>query len=395
MSTDAESVSRWARRFVLASAAFLVAWQVGTVLGTPRRTAVVLGLYGFVLHVVFGKALSLVPSYFDRRLSLTWAPPLVLVLTATGTVLLAAGGAWGLPVVGTAGAVLWTAGVVGFVAALAWTVRGNVTGRATATSQANEERRPIDRVANAFVPIAFAYLLIGTVGTLGLHVRSLAVPGLSAAGVAHLLAAGFASLMVFAVGFRLLPRFLVVSPPRPLVWLVLPAGATAPAILAWSLWKGVWFQVGAALQALAVVGFAVAFGVMYGRSERRRVGFYGPLAGVLAGTLGVLLGLQFALVGAGPGLVEAHFRLNVLGFLGLTIVGTAYQFYPPTVGTFRGSSDRTAVGTIVAIGGGLLVEVIGLVGGITTLAVGGPLLALAGTLGYAWLLIGLFRERYG
>jgi hypothetical protein len=417
---SAAAVTRWARRFLAASALFLVAWQVAALLAVlpewqmgvpalasiPRQTQVVLAVHGFVLHAVFGKAYSLVPSYFDRSLAIPQAPAVQLPLTAAGAVGSAVGSLPGVPevvsLVGTLGAVLWAAGVVVFVAALAWTLRDNPTGRETGTSEANAHRRRVDRFANAFVPVVLGYLLVGAYGTI---TGQIAVPDpfpvLAFAQTAHLLAAGTAALLIFAVGFRLFPRFLVASPPSTLVAVVLPAGAVGPAILAWNLYRNPWFRVGAVLQAIAIVGFAVTYAVLFARSDRRRVGFYAVLFAVGAGVLGVLVGLQFALGGfatvpfAGSGfvLVDAHFRLNVLGVLGLTIMGATYQFHPPTVGTFPGASDRTALTAAALVGLGLLGELGGAIAGVE-LAVGvGRAVALAGAAIFACLLLGVFRER--
>ncbi|MFB6228069.1 MAG: hypothetical protein ABEH88_05730 [Halobacteriales archaeon] len=49
-----------------------------------------------------------------------------------------------------------------FVGALLWSVRGNLSGAATGTGSANADRRGVDRIANAFVPVALAYLLTGS-----------------------------------------------------------------------------------------------------------------------------------------------------------------------------------------------------------------------------------------
>jgi len=390
----ADAVTRWARRFLAASAGFLVAWQVAALAGLPRPTGVALAVYGFVLHAVFGKAYSLVPSYFDRTLTVPRAPAVHLPLAGLGTVGLAAEPLAGVPEsVGTAGAVLWAGGVAVFVASLAWTVRDNPTGRETGTGGPNAHREPVDRYANAFVPVALAYLLAGSYATLAARAGGpwLASPG--AAATAHLLAAGVAALMVFAVGFRLFPRFLVAAPPRALVAVVLPAGALGPALLAGSFYGGAWFRVGAALEAVAVVGFGAAYAALFARSERRRVGFYGPLVGVACGLAGVALGLHFAFADLAVGLAAVHFRLNVLGFLGLTVVGATYQFYPPTVGTFPGASDRTALTSIGLVGAGLVAELAGTLAGWPGAVTAGRASALAGAVLFAHLVGGVFRER--
>lgn len=392
--TTAEAISGWARRFVAASALFLVVWQVGTLVGVARRTGVILGVFGFVLHMIFGKAYALIPSYFDRDLELVRLQPAHFGLSVSGTVLLAVEAEFGVPGTGALGGLLWAGGAAAFLAAIVWTIRDNPTGRETGTSEANEDRQPIDRLANGFMPVALSYLALGSYETLAFHTP---LPGAFSGyfpRVAHLLAAGAAATLVFAIGFRLLPRFLVAHPPGALVAVVLPAGTLGPILIAQTLGTGPGMLAGATLEAIAVLGFGVAFLVLYYRSARRRVGFYGVLAGVLSGSLGVALGLSFAFSGWTPALATAHFRLNVLGFLGLTIVGTAYQFYPPAVGTFPGASDRTAFLSILGIGTGLLFEAIGLAVADPTQVLLGRVLSLAGAVLYAGLLLGLFYERY-
>ncbi|WP_254547003.1 hypothetical protein [Halomarina pelagica] len=391
---SAATVSRWSGRFVLVSAGFLLAWQVGVLVGVPRRTEVALGLYGFVLHAVFGKAYSLVPSYFDRRLAFPRAPALHLPFAVAGTVGLAVGSIGGSPSIGALGALAWALGVGVFLGALLWTVRGNLTGRETGTGDANADRRPVDRAANAFVPVALAYLALGTYATLAAHAALPSPFGGFLPRASHLLAAGTGAMLVFAVGFRLLPRFLVASPPRPLVALVLPAGAVGPVLLAATLGGGPPFRVAALLEATALIGFATAYAVLWSRSSRRRVGLYAAFAGALSGALAAVVGLSFAFLGPiAPALVLAHLRLALLGFLGLTIVGVTYQFYPPGVGSFPGANDRTALASIVCLGGGLLLGVLGAVGGAPpATAVGEPIAAVGAGL-YAYLVAGLLRER--
>lgn len=389
-----QQVSRWARRFVVTSASFLVLWQAALVVGVPRRTSVTLGLFGFVLHMVFGKAYSLVPSYFDRQLAVGWAPGVQYPLTTLGALGLAVAGVPGVPdVVGSLGAVLWTAGVVVFLGAVGWTIRDNPTGRETATGAANAEREPVDRVANGFVPVALVYLALGTYATLAGEVGLPVLVDGYRPRATHLLGAGTATLLVFALGFRLLPRFMVATPPRPLVYGVLPAGALAPLLLAVSLPTGTPFVAAAALQALAVVGYATTIGVLFHRSDRRRVGFYAVLVGALAGVLAVLLGLHFAASGPTTGLVTAHYRLTLLGFLGLTVVGVAFQFYPPAAAPGRTGSDRFALACIALLAGGLAIQVVSLAIPVPALEPVGAFASLLGALGYWWLLVSLFRSR--
>ncbi|WP_232703528.1 hypothetical protein [Halobacterium wangiae] len=391
---SAASASRGSRWFVAAGVGFLVAFQAAALAGLPRTALAVLGVHGFVVHVLLGKANALVPTYFDRDLAFPRAAFLALPSTTLGAAALSLWAA-GFAATAAVGAALWAAGVAVSLATLAWTIRGNLSGAATATGEHNAHRRQVDRAANAAVPVALAYLAAGTYETVA-AVTSL--PTLAAAGLpgaVHLVAAGGALVLLFAVGFRLLPRFLVASPPRALVAVVLPTGALAPALLVAGFGGGPLFHAGAALEAVAVAGFAGAYVALYARSDRSRVGFHGVLAGVLSGVVGVLLGLGFATGMLAPtaGRVLAHLRLNVLGLLGLSIVGVTYQFYPPTVGVFPGSDDRTALASILLLAGGLWVEAGGRLtetGGVARLGVA---LGLVGALAYAYLVASAFRAR--
>lgn len=390
----AASVSKWARGFVLASVSFLVVWQLAAVAGVPRRTEVVLGVYGFVLHMVFGKAYALLPAYFDRSLSPTWGPGVHLPATVTGCAGLAlaslgVGPGW----LGIAGATSWAVGVATFVGCLGWTIRDNPLGTETGTSEAKAFRRPVDRVANVFMPVALLYLLVGTYETLVAWSGLPSIIGGYPPGASHILAAGTAALLVFAVGFRLLPRFLVTRPSRPLVVLVLATGAVGPLLLAVGVPDRPILGVGAAVQAVAVTGFAVAFVAQFLASDRRRVGLYGALMGVSLGVVGVAIGLGHVMDLVRPALLHVHFRVNVLGFLGLTIVGVAYQFYPPAVAKDRLSSDRTALLSIGSIGLGLLGEAIGIQYSLDAVILAGRMIALLGALLYAWILTNVFRAR--
>lgn len=387
-------MSRWARGFVAAAAGWLVVWQAAAVLGAGRPAGVVLGLYGFVLHTLFGKAYSLVPSYFDRPLAFPRAPAVHLPLAVFGVATLALDAALEVPAaVGTAGTVAWAGGVAVFLGTVLVTVRDNLTGGNTATGEHNAERRPVDRAANAVVPIALAYLAVGTYALLA-SASSLPVlvDGYDPR-VAHLLGTGTATIFVFGIGFRLLPRFLAARPPRALVAVVLPTGVVGPALIAVGLPSGRLLRVGAALETIAVVGFAGAYLALLYRTDRDRLGIYAVGAGAAAGVLTVGLGGWFALSGVDPSLVVAHYRLALVGFLGLTIVGVALQFYPPTVGRFPGAGDRLTIGVLAGLAGGLGLEVLGIVAGRAAVGRAGRLLALGGAVAYAYLLLGLFVQR--
>lgn len=276
----------------------------------------------------------------------------------------------------TIGAVAWFAGVCVWVGALGWTVRDNPTGAETGTGEYQAERRSIDHAGNAAVLVVALYLLAGSyellAGTIGLPTL---LDG-ATTRVSHMLGAGGATLLVFAVGFRLFSRFLVPHPPRALVALVLPTGIVGPALVAAGLYDQRLLAVGAVLEGLAVAGFALAYGVLYARSGRDRVG---------------LTAVGVAVVGRLVAVIELHYRFALAGFLGLTVVGAAIQLYPPTVGEWPGSADRTALVAVALIAGGLVVQLLGLV--VATAATVGELAVLGGTILYAYLLASAFVAR--
>lgn len=382
------TISRWARWFLIFSAVFLVAAIVATLLGASRRVEVILGLQGFVLTTVFGKAYSLIPSYFDRTLEWPRVLPIHLLLAVAGVICLTiaatnVGPSW----LDATGALLWCLGVAVFLVTIFATVRDNLTGSETATGGTETDRQDIDRFANAFIPIALVYLLAGSYE---LFASRTALPTLldgTYPRIAHLFAAGFALLLMFAVGYRLLPRFLSVPTPGRLAVLVLPLGAVGPALVAWGLPAGPVMHAGAGALTIAVAGFATSYVLLVYWTEKSRVGFYGPLAGVGLGLVGVALGSWFAFSGLSGELTRAHLRVNIFGLLGITIVGVVYQFYPPAVSRWPGAGDKTALVTI-----GLLTIGIGLsaLGAVVSGAVETAALAFAavGAAGYLYLLAG-------
>lgn len=385
------TVSAGARRFVVASALFFLASQVAIFADASRRVVVTLVLYGFVFHMIFGKGYALIPSYFDRNISVTRAPTLQIGLSTLGVVALAAAAA-GVAETLLLGAVLWAGGVAVFVGTLAWTVRDNLLGGDTGTGEANADRAGVDRYANLFVPVALAYLLVGSVELLALAAGGPTLFAATTAQVSHLFAAGAATLMLLAIGFRLFPRFLVAHPPKPLVAVVLPAGALGPALIAASLYSE-FLLAGLVVEATAIVGFAVAFLVLFARSPRQRVGFYGVLCGAVAGILGVSLAAVLVFSGDRTGVVTAHYRTLLIGFLGLSIVGAAYQFYPPSVGNLPATTDRTALVSIGLLAVGILCQVAGLVGGLDPLTTAGEGSTVLGAGVYAYLLGAAFEMR--
>ncbi|EMA01037.1 hypothetical protein SAMN05443574_101469 [Haloarcula vallismortis] len=383
----AERASRW---FVTVSALFFVGFHVAMAVAAPRRVVVTLGLYGFVLHVLFGKAYALVPAYFDRDLAWELGPAAQFPLSVFGTTGLALaplGPPWLQPV----GTALWVGGVAVFLGTLGWTIRDNITGAATGTGGPNAHREPVDRVANVAVPIALGYLVFAAGGALA---TAVGFESVLPQQLSHLLAAGTAALFVFGVGFRLFPRFLVAAVPRPVVALIVAAGAIGPALLGFGLFDHRLLLVGGVVEAVAVVSFALSYLTLFLRSERRRVGFYAVLVAAAAGVVGIGLGLTIAVTGRESALVSAHYRAMLSGFLGLTVVGAAFQFYPPAVGVLPYADDRTALLSIALLGSGLGIQLLDLVGRFDWMKSVGTAAGVLGALLYTYLLIAAFARRW-
>jgi len=387
------TLSRWTRRYLVVAVVCLALAGVAIVLGAPRRTEVALGLYGFVLTTAFGKAYTLVPSYFDRTLVVPQIPAVHLPIQVVAVSALAVAPIRGAPsALDVVGPVAWGLGVAVFAGTVLATIATNPLGRETATSESKADRAALDRLANPFMPVALGYLLVGSYTLLAPAVGLPALIDGVVVRSTHLLAAGFALLLLFSVGYRLLPRFLVANLPTALAGPVLVAGAVAPALLAVGYPAGVVFQAGAALESLAVVGFAVSYGWLFFSTDRDRVGFYGPMAGVVLGLGGVLLGAWFAFVGIDGGLVRSHLRLNVFGLLGLSVLGVIYQFYPPAVSAWPGEGDRLALASIALVAAGVVTTVLTAFGPAPFVALGGGVLALGGVVA-TYLVVGTIWSR--
>lgn len=423
----ASATTRGARAFVAVGVGWFVCWNLAVLAGVSRPATVVLGLYGFVFSVIFGKAYALVPSYFDRQLAAPSAPLVHLPLAVLGVLGLFAarvhptdplGGA--VETVGLTGsqwlaigAVAWFTGVCVFVGTLAWTVRDNLSGAETGTAGPNRHREPVDRAANAVVPVVGLYLLWGSfvpvldaltdvrgtisiprveLGSLSVESTTLVLVPAGAAG-SHVLAAGTATLLLFGIGFRLLPRFLVGTPRLALVVIALSAGAVAPALLVADFQGGAIFAVGATLLAVAIVAYGLTVVELVLASERDRVGHRAIAVGGAFGIVAVGIGWAMGLGHVDLGLADAHYRLAIGGFLGLTIVGVTYQFYPPAIGETVGVGNRSAGAVALALAAGFVVEAAGTWLTDADVERLGSTLVLIGSIGYAWILLSIFVER--
>lgn len=367
---------------------WFVCWQVAVATSMPRRTVVSLALYGFVFHVIFGKAYSLVPSYFERTLVSPWGPRLQLPFVGIGTPLLALEPWLGQDLAGI-GAILWGLGVAIFVGTILVTVRTNLTGAATGTGEANAERRRVDRLGNAVVPVALAYLVLGAYETVAV---TTALPTLTdglSHQATHLLAAGTATLLVFGIGSRLLPRFFVSRPPTVGVIGMVLAGAIGPALIVVGFARPRVLHLGGGILLVGLLSYAIVVGTLAWRRDRGRIGLYGVAMGAIGAVAGGTVGLLLAISVLPTSAVSVHYRLTLLGFLGLTVTGVLFQFYPPGIGGLPGISNRWAGIALGGLGSGLVLEVLGWAVRIPTVTTLGSISTVGGAVLVAWIVIGI------
>lgn len=391
----AAQVSQWARRYVVVASLFFVVWHVGALVGVSRAVEVYVGLFGFVFHVIFAKAYALIPSYFNRELGWSHAPMVQFPLSSLGVVglvvgSLSVGSGW----IGSLGAALWVGGVFVFVATIGYSIADNLLGRETGTSAANSDREAVDRFANMFMPVAIVYLLGSSIDLVAFAVGGVSVYSGYQPRVTHLFAVGTATLFMYAIGFRLLPRFFVAYPPKWLVRSVLVAGALGPILLVHGFLSGTVFQVGSVLVGFSILGYAGTISWLFWQSDRSRIGLWGVLVGAGFGVLGVGFGLWFAFVDIVPVLVASHYRVMLLGFLSMTVMGVSFQFYPPNVGEAWFVSNRAGGFALGSVAVGVAFHVIGIMAGLAQVVQIGFVISLIGAVVYAYILIRLFIERY-
>jgi len=383
----AGGVSRWTHAFTVASALGMVGLQATYLLDWPIRAIGLFGLLGAVLPMTFGMAYLLLPAYVGTTLATPRLPGVHFVVSYAGAAVLVTGQLTTLPrLLVVAGATLWSIGVACFLAALGTTVVPVLQADPSVVIRSRDRPQRSTRVATATVPLAILYLAVGTIALLAKWFDIPAVPGASIPGIVHYYAVGFAVLLIVSLGARLLVGFFHVVPPRPLTWGALGGGVVAPAFIAGGFWVWPLFQVGAVVLAFGVLCYLGMVAAVVARTERRRVGLVGILAGAFAGAGGVLVAVTVAIGGGAAWLIEAHVPLVLDGFLLLTIIGYAYEFFPIGMGQFTGASDRVALSTIAALGIGVVLRAVAPPLGAPLIGVVGVALSIVGTSVYAYVL---------
>jgi hypothetical protein len=378
-------VSRWTRRFAIASAISMVGLQIAFLLEMSLYASAIVGLFGAVLPMTFGMAYLLVPSYVGRTLAADRLPGIHLAVTYLGAGLLLAGEVaecddWVIAM----GAFLWSVGVVIFVGTLCWTVIPVVSmGLSTVRRSSGVPRGAAQFAA---IEIAIGYLIVGTAILLSVHTGLPIALTATFPSVVHFYGVGFATVLIFALGARLLPGFFDVELPTVSSWGVLVPGSVAPAVLAFQFWTPPWFAVGAGLATVAMVGYAGTVIVVASRTDRPRIGLYGILLGAIGGVVAVSIPMAGVLgIGSIP-FVRLHVPVVLNGFLLVTIVGYAYQFFPVTTGRFRGASERIALSTLLLLALGTIIQASGILVAAELLRLGGIIVTLIATTGYAYLI---------
>lgn len=392
MFSDA-GVGRWTQYFVVASALSMVLLQTSRIAGATVYTRALIGLFGAVLPMIFGMAYLLFPSYAGRTLATPSAPKVHFAITYVGAGILVTDSVFGVSDwVLTLGVGLWSVGIAVFVATLAYTVVPAIAADPTIIVRSGDRPQRSTRLATAMIPVAVGYLLVGTVALVSTTQQVSTVVGSGLPTVVHYYGVGVAALLIFALGSRLLTGFFHVTPPHHISWVVLTSGGVGPALLAPNVWVDPWFTVGAVFLVVAMLGYGVLVGVVGFRTNRRRVGFVGIFLGAIAGIAGVSGASLMVTEILDTSAIQLHTTLVLDGFLLLTIIGYAYQFFPVTTGQFLGASRRSALATILFLAAGIGIDTVGTVSSVAPLTIFGSLLSFAGTGGYAYLLIRRFTS---
>jgi len=385
MNNGSAGLRTWTQRFTVASVGSFVS-SLLALLGEANEAAVLIGVFGFICPMVFGMAYLLLPSYVGETLVDQRLAGIHFVLAYVGVILLVADqlGTEEIPLK-LLGVTLWAIGTLVFVGSLLATVGPTAVGTVAETLRGSGRSQRSTRLATTMIPVAVGYLLIGTIALLTI-VAPLQIGAITVAQVVHYYLIGFATLLIYALGTRLLTAFFHVSLPRPVVWAMLITGAIAPAFLGTFLWIDPWFQVGGVFATLSMLGYAGIVLLVVLKTDRRRVGVSGIALGAIAGGAAVVSAVLVVFGVGQPTSIAVHRTLILAGFFPLTIVGYAYLFFPITGDQFTGANARSARTTIGVLGVGVAIQSVGVASQYELVRVIGLLGSIAGTIGCGYLL---------
>lgn len=389
MGSDSTGLRRWTQSFTVLSATALVGYFTAVLLGVSYQTSVVIGLFGFVCPMIFGMAYLLLPAYVGQTLVDQRLAGVHFALTLGSAGLLVQGHLFDLLSARALGSLLWGLGVLVFLGSLMRTIVPELWKQARTDTSREPRPQRSTRLAATAIPFALGYLGVGTLG-LAVNATTPAGEAVLVQRIVHYYAVGFGGLLIFALGARLMIGFFHVSLPRSVVWPVLVSGIIAPALLGTYLWVDPWFQIGAVLEAVAMIGYTFLVLFVAHRSDWDRVGLYGIALGAVSGTAAIVFGLGMAVGTEVVGHVAGHVSFVLGGFFPLTIVGYAYQFFPVTNGQFPGANRGVAMATIILLGIGVLLQGMGIVSSYSPVRSMGAVVSLVGAIGYWYLITGRF-----
>lgn len=222
----------------------------------------------------------------------------------------------------------------------------------TGTSVVRHVRRPAGRLAfvgRRLGPAAYPAAAGALYGVVAIFAAPLWGAGRIALPVlVHVHLAGFVVCTIVAASLLLLPRFTGVHPPSWLVWTVALLPLPGPALVAWGVsGHPAILRWGAGIEGAALILFAANVGWQLLRSTRPRASFVPYALAVLSLVTAALLGNAFALRSATRLLVPLHGVLNLVGFVGLFVLGAAWDLYAPTFG--RGPDAYRVQGRILGV----------------------------------------------
>jgi len=285
------------------------------------------------------------------------------------------------------GVILWSTGVAIFTGALLQTILPEMIANPERIRPSEARPQRSTNLAMLAILVALGYLIIGTIALLSTVNGFLNPFNPTFPMIVHFYGTGFVALLIFALGIRLLTGFFHVTPPKLLSWLVLVCGSVAPGILAFNFYQPPWFTIGASLEFIAITAYASLVAIVIYRTDRHRVGLYGIGFGALGGvvSIGIALG---NVIGITSDLnIASHVIVVLNGFLILTIIGYAYQFFPVTNGQFRGVTERAGLTTSVFLGAGTVIQAFSVLGDFYWLQLCGIVLGVIGTGGYSYLMV--------
>lgn len=334
----------------MASLAFLILWIASYLV---RLLAVMIpGVYlaaisgtnwdlylpalGFIGLMIMGMAQQFIPLYSGREMWSGRGALLQVVVSVTGVILLLLDD----PRMEFIGLGLWLLGTLLFLLWILLTIRSKKFP--VSPQGKHPEFRSMDILGIPMTSAAVLYLIAASLGFL-LASGPDRVPLVDFAAdhwfsFFHLYTLGFILLMVFGVGFHLLPRFTDTVPNLRIAQAITAIALPGPAFVALTMpflnepSVEIVFAIAALFEASAAILFAALVLDLWRRSEHRRPATaFNAMAG-----LWLILGVTFAsLFGIMPPTrlewAPVHGWVNLLGFAGFEIFGVTHEVLPPFI----------------------------------------------------------------